>query len=320
MTMAHVPVLCAAVRDALAPADGERFVDGTFGGGGYTRMLLAAARTEVFAIDRDPDAIARGRALATDYPGRLTLIEGRFSEMDRLLAAYGVTAVDGIVLDVGVSSQQLDDPERGFSFQADGPLDMRMERRGESAADIVNRADESALADILRRYGEERQARRIARAIVAARRAGPIERTSQLADIVARTLGRPRPGGRTRTHPATRTFQALRILVNDELGELERALRAAERLLRPGGRLAVVCFHSLEDRIVKSFLAERAGRLPAPSRHLPAPAAPPRAPSFSLPRKGAIRPDEREIATNPRARSARLRVAIRTSAPAWEEM
>ncbi len=313
----HVPVLRDAVLEALAPKDGERFVDGTFGGGGYTRALLEAAQTHVYAIDRDPDAIARGQALAAACPGRLTLIEGRFSEMESLLAAYGITRVDGIVLDVGVSSQQLADPERGFSFQSDGPLDMRMDKTGTSAADIVNAADEAELADILRRYGEERQARRIARAIVAARRKAPIARTGELADIVARTLGMPRHKSGHRIHPATRTFQALRILVNDELGELERALVAAERLLAPGGRLAVVSFHSLEDGIVKAFLAERAGRTPGPSRHLPEPPSPGREPTFTLPRKGVIKPDEAETAANPRARSARLRVAVRTAAPAW---
>lgn len=317
MSPRHVPVMLDEVVAALAPRDGEVFVDGTFGAGGYARALLAAADCRVFAIDRDPQAIARGAAMVEEFGGRLTLIEGRFSRMEHLLGAHGVEQADGVTLDIGVSSFQLDDPERGFSFQADGPLDMRMGGEGESAADIVNSRTEDELATILRQLGEERQARRVARAIVAAREESPIRRTGRLALIVERTLGR-RPGPAGKIHPATRTFQALRILVNDELGELARALAAAERLLAPAGRLAVVAFHSLEDAIVKAFLVERSGRLPGGSRHRPERPAAARQPSFSLARAGAIKPSKAQTAANPRARSARLRVALRTAAPAWE--
>lgn len=317
MTLRHVPVMLDEVLRALAPRDGEVFVDGTFGAGGYTRALLGAADCRVFAIDRDPEAIARGGAMAREFPGRLTLIEGRFSEMERLLGAHDVRRVDGVTLDIGVSSFQLGDAARGFSFQADGPLDMRMGREGESASDVVNSRSEEELAAILRELGEERQARRVARAIVAARAEEPIRRTGRLAAIVERALGR-RPGPAGKLHPATRTFQALRIFVNDELGELSRALAAAERLLAPAGRLAVVAFHSLEDAIVKAFLAERAGRLPAGSRHRPERPGAVQEPGFRLPRTGAVKPSAAETAANPRARSARLRVAIRTAAPARE--
>lgn len=317
--MRHVPVLLDEVIKALDPKAGEIFIDGTFGAGGYSRALLAAAPdVRVFAIDRDPDAIARGKALAATSQGRLTLIEGRFSEMEGLLAQLGVATVDGITLDVGVSSFQLEQPERGFSFLRDGPLDMRMSRTGESAADIVNSRSEEELADILFHFGEERQSRRISRAIVAARAEQPLTRTGEFAALIERALGGRRHGPAGKTHPATKSFQALRIFVNDELGELERALLAAERLLGPGGRLAIVAFHSLEDRIVKAFLAERAGRLPGQSRHLPEVRETQPAPSFDLPKKGSIKPGAIELKSNPRARSARLRVAIRTKAPAWE--
>ena len=301
---AHRPVLLSEVIEALQPRDGAIYVDGTFGAGGYSRALLDAAHCAVWGIDRDPGAIESGQRLAQQYDGRLGLIEGCYGDMDTLLAARGVDAVDGIALDLGVSSMQLDQAERGFSFRGDGPLDMRMGRSGTSAADIVNRAEESELADIIFKYGEERLARRIARAIVAARALAPIERTAQLASIVAKVVGR----GDGRIHPATRTFQALRIAVNDELGELERGLDAGERMLRAGGRFAVVSFHSLEDRIVKDFMRSHAGATPNPSRHVPAIAATPAATLRLINRKPIV-PTEQEANANSRARSARLRVA-----------
>jgi len=308
---AHHPVLLREVLAALAPKEGAVLVDGTFGAGGYAKALLEAAPCIVYGIDRDPDAIAAGHEMVRQFQGRLVLLQGRFAEMDRLLQRQGLTAVDGVALDVGVSSMQLDQAERGFSFRADGPLDMRMERAGPSAADVVNHLSESELADIIYQLGEEHGSRRIARAIVRARAEAPILRTGQLAAVVARVV-RPGPG----IHPATKTFQALRIYVNDELGQLQQALAAAERLLRPQGRLAVVSFHSLEDRLVKQFLAERSGDLPRPSRHAPPVGAAPATPSFKLLRRGTVKPAADEIAANPRARSARLRAAERTAAPA----
>lgn len=316
---AHLPVMLAEVIDALAPRDGEVFVDGTFGGGGYARALLDAAQCSVWGIDLDPAAVANGARLAERYPGRLTVIEGSFADMDRLLAERGVDAVDGVALDLGMSSPQLDDAARGFSFRLDGPLDMRMAGTGVSAAEVVNGETEDALADIIHRYGEERRARRIAREIVLARGQSPIARTIELADIVARALG---PGARRADiHPATRTFQALRIFVNDELGHLARGLAAAERLLATGGRLAVVSFHSLEDRIVKLFLRRRSGHEPGVSRHHPsaheAGGPAPRPPSFEITRRRVRKPGKQEVAANPRARSARLRTAVRSPAGAW---
>ncbi len=306
----HVPVMLEEVMEALSPRDGAIYVDATFGGGGYTEALLARADCAVYAIDRDPDAIARGGELKQCFAGRLTLIEGCFSDMDSLVKQRA----DGVAFDLGVSSFQLGDAGRGFSFSDDGPLDMRMERKGQSAADAVNTLSETALADILRRYGEEKRARAIARAIVASR---PITRTRALAEIVERVLG---PAARRQPiHPATRTFQALRIYVNDELGELERGLEAAERTLKPMGRLAVVAFHSLEDRIVKRFLTERAGKAPRNSRHAPENAAQ-RAPTFCLIPPSPRTPRKSEIETNPRSRSARLRAAERTAAPAWSNL
>ena len=302
----HAPVMLAEVLDAVRPRDDARYVDGTFGGGGYTRAILDAAHCSVVAIDRDPDAISRGQDLEQRYAGRLTLIAGNFSEMDSLLVEAGETETGGVVLDLGVSSFQFDEAERGFSFREDGPLDMRMSKSGPSAADIVNTVDEKTLADILRRFGEERQARRIARAIIAAR---PLRRTRELADVVSKALGPA--AARQPIHPATRTFQALRIYVNDELGELERGLAAAERVLKAGGRLAVVAFHSLEDRIVKQFLAERS-KAPATSRHAPEARAQHKQ-TFRLVWSGARTPRAEEIARNPRARSARLRAAERTA-------
>jgi 16S rRNA (cytosine1402-N4)-methyltransferase len=301
----HIPVMAREVVEALRPHDGGRYLDGTFGGGGYTAAILDRADCRVIAVDRDPEAIAAGRALAERYAPRLRLIEGRFGDMAELLSAEGVPEVDGVALDLGVSSRQFDQAERGFSFRASGPLDMRMEKRGASAADLVNDSDERELADIIWRYGEERRSRRVAKAIVERRQQQRIATTGELAEIVRRAVG---PSARDDSDPATRTFQALRIAVNDELGELERGLAAAEQVLAPGGRLAVVSFHSLEDRAVKEFVRARAGRTPAPSRHLPPGDTPPAATLRDLTRKPVV-PSDAEIAANPRARSARLRVA-----------
>lgn len=305
----HDPVLREEVIAALAIAPGERHVDATFGAGGYTRAMLAAG-ADVIACDRDPDAIAEGQALVAEAGGRLMLIHGRFGEIDRLLAERGIEAVDGITFDIGVSSMQLDRDERGFSFQKDGPLDMRMAQEGESAADWLNRADEGEIADVLFHYGDERQSRRIARAIVAAR---PLTRTAELASVIRKALRVP-PGAPK--DPATKSFQAIRIHINRELDELVEGLAAAERVLRPGGRLAVVSFHSTEDRIVKNFLRERSGGDAGGSRHRPAPTAAARAATFETPAR-KVRPGKAEEARNPRARSATLRSAVRTAAPAW---
>jgi len=308
----HVPVLLNEVVDALKPRDGGRYVDGTFGGGGYSSAILDHAQCEVIAIDRDPDAIAAGQALAERYRPRLRLIEGRFGDMEQLLSAEGVSAVDGVALDLGVSSMQFDQPARGFSFRASGPLDMRMEKSGPSAADLVNEGEESELADLLWRYGEERKSRRVAHAIVERRRDKRIETTGELAEIVRRAVG---PSARDESDPATRAFQALRIAVNDELGELERGLAAAEQVLAAGGRLAVVSFHSLEDRAVKEFVRARSGRTPSPSRHAPPRAAERTATLREVVRKPVL-PSAAEVAANPRARSARLRVAERLGSAA----
>ena len=308
-TAPHVPVLVDQVVEALAVNDGGTVVDGTFGAGGYTRALLEAGAGRVIGFDRDPDAIEAGAALVPDP--RLTLVEERFSQMDRVLAERGIGLVDAIALDIGVSSMQIDRPERGFSFQADGPLDMRMDKSGLTAAEYLNAAEEADIARVLRDYGEEPRARAIARAIVAAR---PIERTSELAAIVRRAAGF-RPG--QKADPATRTFQAIRIHLNAELDELELGLEAAERALRPGGRLAVVTFHSLEDRIVKRFLRTRSGGDPGGSRHRPV-LTDPEAPTFTRVAK-PVSPSPEELERNPRARSARLRSATRTDAPARKE-
>jgi len=302
----HIPVLLDEVIAGLAPQPGETHVDGTFGAGGYTRALLAAG-ANVIAFDRDPDAIAEGQALVAGSDGRLDLVEDVYSRMGDALAERGLDSVDGVTLDIGVSSMQLDRADRGFSFQADGPLDMRMGQAGVSAADFVNHADEAEIADVLFHLGEERQSRRVARAIVAAR---PITRTGELASIVRRSLGYRE---HDKKDPATRTFQAIRIHVNRELGELEDGLAAAEQALAPGGRLAVVSFHSLEDRIVKRFLKERSGTQ-AGSRHLPEVQA--RTASFESVAK-PVRASEAELARNPRSRSATLRVARRTAASPW---
>jgi 16S rRNA (cytosine1402-N4)-methyltransferase len=304
----HVPVMLAEVLGLIAPKDGRAYLDATFGGGGYSRALLEAAACTVFALDRDPDAIARGAALAARFPGRLHLIEGRFGEMVALLADRGITALDGVVFDLGVSSFQLDEAARGFSFRAEGPLDMRMGRAGTTAADLVNTLPERELADLLFEFGEERHARRVARAIVRARAEAPIETTARLAAIVRAAV----PPSGDGIDPATRSFQGLRIAVNDELGELARGLAAAISLLAPGGRIVAVSFHSLEDRLVKRSLAEASGRAGKPSRHDPAAlAAALAAPAFRLLTPKPLRPAEAEVAANPRARSARLRAAER---------
>ncbi|MFG1477219.1 16S rRNA (cytosine(1402)-N(4))-methyltransferase RsmH [Xanthobacter sp. V4C-4] len=305
----HLPVMLREVLAHLAPKDAGTYVDGTFGAGGYTRAILAAADCRVLAIDRDPTAIAGGQALIAASGGRLRLVQGRFSALDDLATAAGLAPLDGVVLDIGVSSMQLDQAERGFSFRRDGPLDMRMGDTGPSAADLVAELDEVSLAHVIWSLGEERHSRAIARAIVKARAETPITRTGQLAEIVGRVVW-AKPG---EMHPATRTFQALRIAVNEELNELARALAAAERVLKPGGRLVVVTFHSLEDRIVKTFLANRV-KAPSASRHLPHAEGP--EPAFRLVAKGAVEPGPDEVAENPRARSAKLRAAERTLAPA----
>ena len=299
----HAPVMLAEVIEMLAPKAGGTYVDGTFGGGGYSRAILEAADCRVLGIDRDPDAIARGQTLVEQFPGQLVLVQAPFSRMDEI-----ANESDGVVLDLGVSSFQFDEPARGFSFREDGPLDMRMEKAGQSAAEFVNRADEATLTDVISRFGEERQARRIARAIVAAR---PVTRTAQLAEIVAKTLG---PAAqRYAVHPATRTFQALRIYVNDELGELARGLEAAARILKPTGRLAVVSFHSLEDRIVKQFLTARGTSVARGSRHAPEAERTTKA-QFRILTPRPRMPGAAEIERNPRARSARLRAAERLAA------
>ena len=305
----HIPVLLDEMIAGLSPKAGEIHVDGTFGAGGYSKAILDTG-ARVIAFDRDPDAIREGCSLADESGGRLTLVPERFSRMGEALAQRGIDAVDGVTLDIGVSSMQLDRAERGFSFQADGPLDMRMSQEGQSAADFLNEASEERIADVLFHYGEEPKSRRVARFIVAAR---PIERTGQLAEIVRKALGHH---AGMKKDPATRTFQAIRIYLNEELQELEGGLKAAELVLRAGGRLAVVTFHSLEDRVVKRFLRERSGAVPAASRHLPVQANDGPAPSFEAVAK-PVRAGEVELRSNPRARSATLRVARRTSASPW---
>lgn len=308
----HVPVLLAEVIEALELGSHHRVIDGTFGAGGYTRAILdTSAECHVMAIDRDPSAIAAGREIEREREGRLTLVEGRFGDLAEFAREHGFVPADAIVLDIGVSSMQLDQAERGFSFRADGPLDMRMEQKGESAADLVNTMDESDLADLIYKYGEERKSRAVARAIVKARVEEKITTTKRLADIVASAVY----AKHDQIHPATRTFQALRIAVNDELGELERALQGAEEILAEGGRLAVVTFHSLEDRIVKQFIADRANATPSPSRHMPD-AVRDDATFKSITRKPIVA-SEAEMSRNPRARSAKLRVAERTAAPTF---
>ncbi len=302
--MSHAPVLLEAMLSALAPAAGDLLVDVTFGGGGYSRAILAAADCRVIGLDRDPAAVARGRALAAEEP-RFTMLEGAFGELEAHLAGIGVAAVDGLVADLGVSSFQLDEPERGFSFQAEGPLDMRMGATGETAAELVDRLDERELARLFFSLGEEPEAGRIARAIVARRALRPITTTADLASLIAATKRRVKPG---RT-PATQVFQALRIAVNDELGEIDRLLVAAPDLLRPGGRLVLVAFHSLEDRRIKRFIDDLSERRAKPSRHLPLVAT--ARPKLRWLERKVIKPGDAEVARNPRARSARLRAAVR---------
>lgn len=304
LAIGHVPVMLGEVIETLAPQDGHIYVDGTFGAGGYTRAILNAADCKVYALDRDPEAYLRAQNMAHEFPGRLIPVHGRFGSVAELLDAEGVRKIDGLVLDIGVSSIQLSTAARGFSFQHDGPLDMRMSRDGLSAADVVNTYEEAEIADILYTYGEEHASRRIARAIVAARATQPITTTLQLANVVHDVM--PRHG---KTDSATKTFQALRIFVNDELGELDRALHAAEQLIAPSGRLVVVSFHSLEDWRVKTFFKTRGGKMGNASRHLP-PSLNETAAAF-----GGIddmKPSDEEIAQNPRSRSARLRYGIRT--------
>ena len=307
---AHIPVLAEEVVHALAVAPGETHVDGTFGAGGYSKAILEKGAARVIAFDRDPEAIQAGESLVASSGGRLTLVPERFSRMRQALTTQGVDRVDGVTLDIGVSSMQLDQADRGFSFQNDGPLDMRMGGDGLSAADFVNNAGEAEIADVLFHYGEEPKSRRVARFIVAAR---PIERTGQLADVVRKALGHH---AGMKKDPATRTFQAIRIHVNEELQELEGGLAAAEQVLAPGGRLAVVTFHSLEDRIVKRFLKSRSGSEAGGSRHRPAASQAGPAPTFEAVGK-PVRASAAELSANPRARSATLRAARRTDAPAW---
>ena len=311
---AHLSVMLDEVVEAVAPAPGRVVVDGTFGAGGYSRAFLARG-AEVIAFDRDPAAAAHAEPLKAEHGDRVRLLRRRFSELEAGLAEAGRDACHAVALDVGVSSMQLDEAERGFSFMRDGPLDMRMAGEGPSAADLVNGEGEAELARIFWTYGEERKSRRIAGALVRRRAEAPFTRTLDLAEAVEKALGGRRGAP---VHPATRVFQALRIAVNEELAELEAGLAAAERALLPGGRLAVVTFHSIEDRIVKSFFVDRAGLRPAGSRHLPPGAAGPE-PSFELLFKGAREPGAAELQANPRARSAKLRAGVRTAAPAWKE-
>jgi 16S rRNA (cytosine1402-N4)-methyltransferase len=306
---AHIPVMLDDVLAALQPRDGGLYVDGTFGAGGYTSAILGSADCAVLAIDRDPNAILRGRDLQSKFGDRLTLIEGCFGDMEKLVRALGHGAVDGVVLDLGVSSMQIDEAERGFSFQKDGPLDMRMSGQGLSAADVVNTFDERDLARIIAVYGEEKRARAVAKAIVAARDTAAFERTLALASTVERVIGR-RP--QDRIHPATRTFQALRMFVNDELGQLAQGLGGAESLLREDGILAAVTFHSLEDRVVKKFLTARTGRAARANRFAPEMDETPA--SFRELSHKARKASEEESGVNPRARSAKLRAAARTAA------
>ena len=316
MTMLpHQPVMLDEVLESLQPQDNAVYIDATFGRGGYTKAILNSANCSVLSIDRDPDAIAAGQPLVEEMSGRLTLKEGPFSALAEIAQSAGFEQVDGIVFDLGLSSPQLDEAERGFSFRHDGPLDMRMEKSGPDAADFVNNADEAELADVIWMYGEERASRRIARAIVKARLEAPITRTTELAKLIHGVTPRPKPG---QIDPATRTFQAIRIHVNGELDEIEDAMIAAEKMLKPNGRLVVVSFHSLEDRIIKTFMQKRSGHGPRPSRHLPDIERPPA--SFALPSRKPILPSDAETDQNPRARSAKLRLALRTDAPAMKEV
>jgi 16S rRNA (cytosine1402-N4)-methyltransferase len=309
----HIPVMLDHVVEHMSASDGDVLLDGTFGGGGYTRALLESASCTVLGVDRDPDALKRSAAVSEQYGGRFHMLAGRFGDTDTLCAQAGFAQLDGAVFDLGVSSFQLDEDERGFSFMRDGPLDMRMSQNGPSAADVVNAFRENDLADIIFQLGEERESRRIARRIVEARSDAPFESTLQLAEVIEKAVGGRRG---KRTHPATKSFQALRMYVNDELGELARALMATEKVLKPGGRLIVVTFHSLEDRMVKTFMAERSGKTASQSRFMPAVSADGPAPSFEYVRKISA-PETAEVAANARARSSRLRSAVRTAGAAW---
>lgn len=315
MTSPHAPVLLAEVIEALDPKPGDVIIDATFGAGGYTRAILERG-AEVVALDRDPTVQPFAEAVARDFPDRFQLIRTPFSGLAEAFEESGKAKLDGAVFDIGVSSMQLDQAERGFSFMRDGPLDMRMSDEGQTAADIVNTWDHGPMAHIFKLYGDERQSGRVATAILRRRVEQPFTRTLDLAEVVEKALGGRRGAA---IHPATRVFQALRIAVNDELGELERGLEAAEATLAPGGRLVVVTFHSLEDRIVKAFLTERTGNAPGGSRHAPV-AVETRKPSFDLLFKGAREAGEAELAANPRARSAKIRAAVRTDAPTWGPM
>ena len=313
--MSHVPVMLNEVIEALRPVAGETYLDGTFGAGGYSRAILDAADCTLIGVDRDPSVLPNVERLKADFPERFLFAQSAFSDMEAVAQALGYQHLDGIVLDIGVSSMQIDQAERGFSFSKPGPLDMRMSGEGVSASDAVNRLSERELADIFYVYGEERKSRRVAQFVVRARGESPITTTDQLAEIVSRAIG----GKHMKIHPATRVFQALRIFVNDELGELARALGAAERVLAPMGRLVVVTFHSLEDRMVKTFMRARSGLAGGGgSRHNPVAVEGPAA-TFSLETRKAVTATEQELSENPRSRSAKLRVAVRTQAPSWQE-
>jgi len=318
----HYPVMRDEVLGLAAPLDGEIFIDGTFGAGGYSRALLENANCTVYGIDRDPSVQEAADRLAAEFSGRFHFLPGCFSQMDKLVGGQGVKSVNGVVLDIGASSMQFDDAARGFSFQNDGPLSMRMSDEGLSAEDVVNDSEEGQLADIIYQYGEEKKSRRIAKAIVKARSVERITRTAHLATIIEKALGYKRYiRGKKQIHPATRSFQALRIFVNDELGELDRGLAAAEHILVPGGRLCVVTFHSLEDRIVKKFFRQRSGDMSRGSRHLPQTTdragSAENIPSFRMIMRGGMKPSKREIEQNIRSRSAKLRGAGRTAAAPW---
>lgn len=308
--LTHIPVMADEFLQAVCPRDGETVVDGTAGRGGHTRLFLEAANCTVIAIDRDPQAIDACRRVLAPYGDRVRLVPGRFGDLDRHVRDLGIDQVDAVGLDLGTSSPQLDDPERGFSFRFDGPLDMRMGDSGQTAADWINSATQAELSEVIREFGEERHYRRVAKSIVEARKQNPFETTAQLARIVRSAVGRSADG----LDPATRTFQAIRIKINDETGEISRGLAAAERILRPGGRLAVISFHSLEDRLVKQFLHRRS-TASSPSRHAPVPTNAQAQLTFTLPRRRSLTPSKDETRRNPRARSARLRAAVRTDAP-----
>ncbi len=312
-TFPHTPVLLREVLEAITPRDGAIHIDATFGAGGYSRAILEAAECTVWGIDRDPEAQDLAVDVISRFPGRLSVLQGCYGDMVHLLNDVGVSQVDGIAFDLGVSSMQLDDASRGFSFRADGPLDMRMSKDGMSAADVVNEFPENALADVIYKYGDERASRRIAKTIIEVRADKPITGTAELARLIRGVVKKSKDG----IDPATRTFQALRIFVNDELQDLERGLRMAESLLVPGGKIAVVSFHSLEDKIVKGFLRDRSGSAARPSRHLPVSVNDQRAPSIRLVHQGLVRASSDEVLANPRSRSARLRVGERTDSPIW---